>query len=547
MKRWAIQVICVSLLLFATARASTPYRVILLCGNAECSFPVHAEMYPYARLLTHVTRVRLAFDPAPLTMPSVTWHVSNPSVVTVTATHPFETTLRLPGDTAATPAPQPTEVYLMPGRFERRSRVIGGGGPAIVTADIGPPVNERASFPVFAYGSVLVGCYFNSANGVSLDNNAVNLPPSRADMYVTGPTRGREPFGDCAPQYAGASSYTLHTPHGATIIPTSDFASVKPSQWRDDFREKPLPLGRGVLLVKTGSGTIVKIQALDEQASIDGSAMRSHDGRFADNGIHGSMTVVALPGSASHGHLDASIEYADPMTATYGSPHTIVAEAPWPMKLPFFQSRSVIRVAVSPQPYVQPDVRWSMHGKSATVDARGAVSGVSAGRSTVIAKVGYPVTRTLKLPVTTYDPLVVWCGVGFHFDRHTARQTMSIAASDVYISARADAFDCRGTPRVFFPGGGVMLVNGGDMPQFPEITGAQWRNDMQYLDINRYRALTDPCMVPEGQSNIFRADPGCTKRDAKILLFRTRDGRYVKWMLEAGNGLSTLAGPYEVL
>lgn len=216
-------------------------------------------------------------------MPVIRWRSEDESRVTVTSSNPFESTLHFAWDTAPVPTRDPRVERLLPGRLEGH-RIKGGEGATNVIVEIGPPVNRRIDFPVFAYRTVELGCYFESLNGITFAGGIASgaQSPQDSDIYVTGPSGSRDFFNNCGPNFT-SDEYTIHAPYGATIVSTP-FNTVAPAAWRDEFRETPLSLrASGVLVAKTRSGSIVKIELQNEQRSVQGRYLVTDGARFEDD------------------------------------------------------------------------------------------------------------------------------------------------------------------------------------------------------------------------------------------------------------------------
>ncbi len=132
------------------------YRITVMCGESACALPIRARMFGGGGFPTPVppsfTSIRLRIDPAPSIMPVVTWRSQDTGIVDARSTSPFEQVLTLPGDTAATPAPDDLATLLIPGGTAP-NRIGDTQGSTIVEADIGAPVNERVRIPVYAADS----------------------------------------------------------------------------------------------------------------------------------------------------------------------------------------------------------------------------------------------------------------------------------------------------------------------------------------------------------------------------------------------------------
>ena len=370
------------------------------------------------------TRIRLHIDPAPSIMPVVTWRSQDAGIVDARSTSPLEQTLTLPGDTAATPAPDNLATLLVPGGTAP-NRIGDRQGSTIVEADIGAPVNERVRIPVYATDT-----------------------------------------------------------------------SWRPQATPENTQFAVLPLGP-----------------------------------------HSTPPPIV-----------ATIAYSDPVASTYGTSKTLFTEVPWPKGTGgFFQTFGSVRVAFSPPPYSAPSVTWSIDGSSAML-SNGVLRGVHPGTATVRAQVGAPLNEILTASLVTYPTLVLPCGRGVRFTEPNGLDfTTDPATSDLFL-------DCR---TLQIPGGGVLLTNGDDPtrnpapgsvrgPQFPDLTTAWWRHDFTVIDGNRYDTAIEPCTIPTSPG-IAKVEWRCTSMPARTLLLRTRDGHYVKWLIQIGNGFNVLAGPYQVL
>ena len=54
------------------------------------------------------------------------------------------------------------------------------------------------------------------------------------------------------------------------------------------------------------------------------------------------------------------------------------------------------------------------------------------------------------------------------------------------------------------------------------------------------------CAIPAAPG-VARREIPCRVMDADVVLFKTRDGRYVKWHVVNGDGTTSMGGPYEIL
>ncbi len=424
-------------MLAAITAAAIHYHVTVTCNDEPCTLPIEARTIggggsPTPVPPTYVV-LRLHIDPEPLAEPTVAWYSDDASIAFPSASNPFEHTLRLPGDTAATPQPDTLQALLIPG-IDRTQHTVGmKPGETTIEAEIGAPINERVSIPVFSRG---------------------------------GPTP--------APETTRNHAYAIR--------------------------------------------------------------------------------VSALGGAAgSNVHFHASVAYADPLAPTYGTTTTLFTEVPFAQSHGLTQPHTTAQTLVSPQPYAEPATTWSIDGNSAIFDHYTnepwvALRGIAPGTSTLHAHIAAPVDRDVSIPVVTYASLALPCGNGVHFSpAGEAIQTNKPEQSDLYLTC--------GTLQ--FPAGGVLLTNGDEPardvaagvvrgPQFPNLTATLWRNDRTSIDLQQYRAAIRPCSKPT-DTNVAMIDYQCQTMGATTLLFRTRDGRAVKWLLQTGNGLDLLAGPYQVL
>ena len=268
------------------------------------------------------------------------------------------------------------------------------------------------------------------------------------------------------------------------------------------------------------------------------------------------ITVTDLPANQATTQFDAKIAYEDPLASTYGIAKILFTEVPWPRGTGgFVQSYPTARVSISPRPYSAPPVDWTIDGDNVNVqrsqapgDSTLVLQGTHPGVTTLHANLGVPINRVLSIPVITYPTLVLPCRNGVHFASSGALEfTTDRQRSDLFLDCDA----------LRVPGGGVMLTNGNDPkrqpprgairgPQFSELNGSAWTNAFTVLTPERYDDAIEPCNVPESP-NVVKIDYSCTTMSARTLLFRTRDGRYAKWLIQIGNGFSVLAGPYQVL
>lgn len=83
-------------------------------------------------------------------------------------------------------------------------------------------------------------------------------------------------------------------------------------------------------------------------------------------------------------------------------------------------------------------------------------------------------------------------------------------------------------------------------PPFADLTAHPWRAERTALDLEDWGNVDGPCYLPVSPG-IERSDPNCTTMRANVLLFKTRDGRFVKWHLVDANGTSIMGGPYAVM
>jgi hypothetical protein len=393
-----------------------------------------------------------------------------------------------------------------------------------------------------------------------------------SDIYATGPPGTYHqptlsPVG-CPPAFAtNETHFVLHVPFGGTTFASADFTRISTRDWRNSFTQVP---GNAVggLLFKTHDRRFVKVQYVNYQreGTTNGSyALAPANGEFPDvlalKNVH--PRIESLKATAAPHGFSVRIGYSDPLTTTTGSATALFTEMPLEVHTPFYQMQAEARVFVSPQPYVPPQVTWSLDG---AVIAQQPLSGWvrlearRPGHATLSAQIGAPVSKTVSIPVITYHSLAVGCGVGVQgvrFVHGLAAPADNAASSDLFVSSDPEHFACARDTVLYFPGGGVLLTNGHERarsipkeavagPQFPELTKRYWQNRYVKLTGDMWDAFAEPCTVPESPG-IERIDWNCKTIPAKTLLFRTRSGAYVKLLLVHANGTSIMGGPYEVL
>jgi hypothetical protein len=337
---------------------------------------------------------------------------------------------------------------------------------------------------------------------------------------------------------------------------------IRARDWRNAFTE--VPAAAGGLIFKTHDGKIVKIQFSSDGRASGASAVAPAGGDFPDaalRGTHARIEAIAA-GPSPHG-FSARVGYADSIVTTTGTATALFAETALPFRTPFVPVPPAARVIVSPQPYTLVQVTWLLDGKQisqAPLTSAVQLAFDRAGRSTLSAQIGPPISTTVTIPVIAYDSLVVGCGAevqGVRFERGHAVPATDAQSSDLFVSSDPQRFACGRNAVLNFPGGGVMLTNGHDEahpipngavagPQFPNLTRAFWRNTTTQLAGDTWDALADPCTIPESPG-VERIDWNCKTLPARTLLFRTRGGAYVKLLLVHANGTMLMGGPYQVL
>lgn len=179
------------------------------------------------------------------------------------------------------------------------------------------------------------------------------------------------------------------------------------------------------------------------------------------------------------------------------------------------------------------------------------VPGGHPGPATLVATVGGSVGQVVTRAVNAYDSLVLFAGGTPHGVRFTQGGFVDEPSSekaDVYLSPDSV---------MHFPAGGTMLTDGSDpkrrpphgaaaAPPFADLTAGAWRSERTTLALDGWREMVGPCYVAVSPG-VEQLDPNCTTMRANVLLFKTRDGRFVKWHLVNANGASIMGGPYAVM
>ena len=167
-------------------------------------------------------------DPQPAQAPNVSWAIDGDAA-----------TIESPG------ASRDATAYVVPLH----------GGPAMLHAYLGPPVDMEVDTPIFAYRSLFVGCARRVAPiGVSFDSagaSVARVSQDGSDLYVRG-------TGCATPKRA---AFALVAPLGTTFVATralADFAAVSAKTWRAGG---PTAFGfetYGTVLERLRDGRIVK-------------------------------------------------------------------------------------------------------------------------------------------------------------------------------------------------------------------------------------------------------------------------------------------------
>lgn len=525
---------------FATAQAAgttAAYRVEITTDRASLKLPLVVSDLPGGRVPSLPVRVRVSIDPAPAAVPEIAWSASGGA------------------DVAHDGGPNYLEILASPDAIYVKRR-------------IGSPVNRSITVPAFAYSLAAVGCAFGRNDGIAYDRDGEPQPASRpedADIYVTGPDGQHSPiFSGCSGAFVrNTTDFTLHIPGGGLARSTS--SALLPTVVANDFTgpfQTSFDASRlsESLLFRTRDGRLVKIGAAGGTGDgISGPTLVANvGGEFADSTFARSARTVrtALPSSPSSPvQFTAKIEYVDKSTGPYAPSDALELAFPYRPVTPFVSSDAAVRVAISPTPYRSPDVQWRVSGNTVRLatrlDRTIVVPGDHAGRATLVATVGSPLRRTITRSVIAYDSLVLFAGGTPHGVRFTQSGFVdepNDRNADVYLSSDSV---------LHFPAGGIMVTDGSDpqrrappsalaAPPFVDVTAASWRSERTTLDLAGWREVAGPCYVPVSLG-VERLDHNCTTMSANVLLFKTRDGRFVKWHLVNANGTSIMAGPYAIM
>ncbi|MGZ3547268.1 MAG: hypothetical protein ACXWNZ_02935 [Vulcanimicrobiaceae bacterium] len=217
-----------------------------------------------------------------------------------------------------------------------------------------------------------------------------------------------------------------------------------------------------------------------------------------------------------------------------------------------------LHVDIEPAPSVMPAITWSVADVSHVQLTTGnpyvhemrvpgdslstpsppenrinAIPGTSYGFTTVTAAIGPPVSQRVTIPVYAYRALNVGCSFGHHngvrFDPHGyVRSAETPRNSDIYVTGplqgpgtglfegcqAAFASDISSST-LHVPGGGILIPNTSSTP-FAAVSPSMWKHTITEVSTLAYN---------------------------QTLLFRTRDGRYVKAITGSG---TQITGPYIV-
>lgn len=551
--------IALAALLALASGAAARYYVRIVSSSGDTDPLIVALVASGAHLVSPaIPRLELQIDPQPEAMPQITWGSQNAQRVQVMQGLPWFHEMRLPGDTSRTPAPPANQINAIPGSEP---------GFTWVSAGVGAPVNLRISIPAYAYHTLAVGCAMGFSPGAAFNGKPAHTI-AESDIYVTGPAPPPQGFfaPGCSPAFATQeTNFTLHVPYGGITFPSRDFARIRVADWRNDFTDVPETSGSLGLIFRTHDGKFVKVQYATDGRTNGAFTVAAATGEFPDilalRGMH--THVEAIGAMAAPRGFFARIDYEDPIASTTGIATALFTELPLPVRTPFMTTPPAATIVISPQPYDNPQVTWLLDGNQiaqAPLTSPVPLSIARSGRSTLTAQVGPPVSQTLKIPVITYDSLVVGCGIavqGVRFVGDRAVPAADAKSSDVFISSDPNRFACGSNPALYFPGGGVLLTNGHDAshripkgavagPQFPGLTRMLWQKRATRVSIDTWRAMDDPCTMPVSPG-VVRINYDCNTVPAQTLLFRTRGGAYVKLLLVHANGTSIMGGPYQML
>jgi hypothetical protein len=174
-----------------------------------------------------------------------------------------------------------------------------------------------------------------------------------------------------------------------------------------------------------------------------------------------------------------------------------------------------VDITVTPDAYPTPAVAWSVRDDSSDPNgpavlmfanewSRGAtLGGMRPGRSTLIARIGPPISRDFTIGVRSFDELTLSArraprAVRFIGDRAVVAE--GIGPSDLFISSDGV---------LHFPGGGAILTNGDDArlvpprgarrgPAFTALQADAWHDDRRTVDENTWRGMNGACLFGSG-------------------------------------------------
>lgn len=523
------------------------------------------------------TLLRVAIDPPPAVIPAITYTIAGDPGITLSATEP-----NFGGGRSAPPG----QTYVYAPR----------AGHAVVTARVGPPYDATVSTDVLAYGSVQLGCSspgYAIALGVDADGalRRVNRPAD-ADAYLALPPAAATGFCQGATAYVDdrLAAPVIRFPMGAIHVdaPASAFSTVSARAWRPQTTEVPERDASGIWLIRSHSGATIKLIRFGP------FAVAPAGGEFTDIGYAGTRTaVVTVRAYKTAPRFSAAVTGVREMSLfmPLGAPsrRLIVGVAPLGRYTASLFGAGAV-ATLQPAPYGAPAPDWSVEGPIVAAprgDGGVAVTGTHPGIGRLTAS--FPMFEQTKasIEVAVYPVVAIGCsdisnGYGVAFsDDGAANVVDTPAEADLYASYDAHAFVCRGlvsapagtarppTPFTpgppsqpgadaaagwYFPYGGVFFPNGDDPHRTPPagsprgapfdaVTTAMWRNDRTSELLDRYRADTSPCTETRG--NIAYPIAGCTAMPDRILLIRTKRGRFVK-LLWMGRAPGSFVGLYAV-
>ena len=494
--------------------------------------PVHANPLPMAPRF-----LQLAISPRPPSVPAVAWTSSGGVHLRLAPSFGF----RMPAQPA--------------GAVIDRAGTVG---PFTVTAMLGPPIDVRTTVAGFAYERIVLGCAHGNSAGIRFDVGGIPRltdRPADADMYITGPVDKRSTVLDTCPSAfydANATKFTLHVPGGAVELNTEadGFPGVTARDWKPAATATAFDVSQlhGTLLLRTRDHRLVKslVRAKSDDA-MEGPCLGAdaHD-RFADTTStqRAATTQIHTPDDAiAHLKFMASLATDDAFTP-YDRLQDLEITKPYGGSL-FPDRRTSLEVVLDPLVDPPPSITWSMEDAvtppdgSVVVEGRQgfgpgyvSVAGNRPGRTTMVASIGSPISRRLTIQAVSYDALTLSAQGTPNAVRFVGERVVAVPGgtpSDLSMSRD-------GT--LHFPGGGNLLTNGNDplrMP--PRFAGAgsaftklqpdAWHNDRDSLDLATWHGATSPCYVRDIDGS-DRFDPACTMMSANVLLFKLKDGRYVK-------------------